>query len=346
MFFHSPSPAGIGFKIPVHPDLLAALQERQTASGGLTYADFTELALYHPTAGYYRRKQPRVGRTVERDFYTASTLGGQVFARLILAALENLAQENCPEKATLVEGGAEPDHDLFAGLHLPFRSRERLILDTPVSLPPHTVFFANELMDAQPFQRLQFLDGKWREWGVHCSKEGLLTETLLPELSFEIRTKLAPLLPPEAPENYRLDISLAGETLLRQLIQPIERGVLLLLDYGRTWPEMLEHCPAGSARAYYRHQMEADLLARPGEQDLTCHVCWDRLADVLRQGGWQHVKILPQESLFIHHSLPVIQSIIEQNPGHFDPQRQTLHELLHPAHMGRKFQALVAVKNP
>lgn len=310
----------------------------------MSYADFSELALFHPTAGYYRRSEARVGRSQERDFYTAATLGGAVFGRLILAALENLAQGQPLHEAVLVEGGAESDHDIFDRLPHPFRSRERLTLETAMQLPEHTLFFANELMDAQPFHRLQFLDGHWCEWGVHCSPEGQLSETLLSKPSPEVRTRLFPQLPTVAPEGYRLDISLAAETLLQRLILPVKQGVILLLDYGRSWVELTENCPAGSARAYYRHQLETDLLARPGEQDLTCHVCWDRLATVLQNDGWRNIRILSQESFFMHHSLPVIRSIIEQKPGQFDPERQTLQELLHPAHMGRKFQALVAVK--
>ena len=40
------------------------------------------------------------------------------------------------------------------------------------------------------------------------------------------------------------------------------------------WADLIGDRPAGTARAYYRHEATRDLLARPGEQDLTCHVCW------------------------------------------------------------------------
>ena len=38
----------------------------------MPFARFMELALYHPTVGYYRRDQPRVGYDRGTDFFTAA----------------------------------------------------------------------------------------------------------------------------------------------------------------------------------------------------------------------------------------------------------------------------------
>ncbi|NCG08623.1 MAG: hypothetical protein GWO81_03495 [Verrucomicrobia bacterium] len=36
------------------------------------------------------------------------------------------------------------------------------------------------------------------------------------------------------------------------------------------------------------------------------------------------------------------EAIVMESAGQFSPRRQTLMELIHPAHMGRKFQVLTA----
>ena len=101
--------------------------------------------------------------------------------------------------------------------------------------------------------------------------------------------------------------------------------------------------PGGTARAYFRHEVSRDLLARPGGQDLTCHVCWDRLERVLRGGGFDPVRVERQEAFFLRHAAPAIEALLAAKPaGEFSPARQTLQELLHPAHLGHKFQILSA----
>ena len=50
-------------------------------------------------------------------------------------------------------------------------------------------------------------------------------------------------------------------------------GRLLAIDYGFTNDEMLSPARTkGTLRAYHRHRVTHDLLANPGDQDLTAHV--------------------------------------------------------------------------
>ena len=41
--------------------------------GAISFARFMELAMYHPTAGYYTRDFKRVGRDEKADFFTSTT---------------------------------------------------------------------------------------------------------------------------------------------------------------------------------------------------------------------------------------------------------------------------------
>ena len=71
-------------------------------------------------------------------------------------------------------------------------------------------------------------------------------------------------------------------------------GLFLPLDYGKTL-ELLEICPR-ALPALTTHQQSEELLSRPGEQDLTCHLCWDWIEDILKKQNFINTRLLRQES--------------------------------------------------
>lgn len=309
----------------------------------LSWPDFIRFALYDTEFGYYRRAKARVGTQTGTDFYTASSLG-PLFGNLLAEAAATLVGEDFLSTACLVEIGAEPGESIFAECRQRFAEVQSRRLDASLqNLPPRCILVANELLDAQPFTRLRFDAGQWREMGIALGEDDTLEEIQLPEP----RPETAPLiseLPTNTPDGYRLDLSLEAEELLHSLASQSWKGAIILLDYGRTLQELLRFSPQGTARAYYQHAAQADLLARPGQQDLTCHVCWDRLEAVLHDAGFKSVETMAQESFFVHKATPELQRVLSAAGTDFDPRRQALKGLLTPTHMGRKFQVLSAVR--
>jgi hypothetical protein len=49
-----------------------------------------------------------------------------------------------------------------------------------------------------------------------------------------------------------------------------------------------------------------------------------------------------QEAFFVKHAAPFIEDLTAADAGRMSRDKQSLMQLLHPAHMGRKFQALWA----
>lgn len=337
----SPSPQKPGEQPAApHPAILEALRQRADGTEVLSFRDFMEVALYHPQHGYYRRSATRVARSPEADFYTAESLG-PVFARLICQAAQTLLNGDA-SRHTFVELGAEPgDNALARQAPKHFAGYRAIRPGEPARLHGPCIVFANELLDAQPFHRLVFHQNTWHECGVSL-RQPTLSECLLPVHSPALAQAALPL-PAQAPEGYRLDLSTDAITLVRQLNAQPWHGLIILADYGRNWHELLSACPAGTARAYHRHQASTDLLAHPGQQDLTCHICWDHIQEAL--DACTHHTLERQEAFFIKHAAPAIEAIITARPQHFDPDRQTLSELLHPHHMGTRFQFLTAAKN-
>lgn len=320
-----------------------ALQKQADLQNPFSFREFSAIALFTPEAGYYTQNKERVGLKKETDFYTSTSMGS-VFGKLVIDAARTLLPEIDLSQYTLVEIGCEPDQDAFADIQLPFAEKRNFAFGQPLDLPQKSVVFANELLDAQPFHRLIFKDGRWQELGVFFHPEThVCSEALLPAATEPIAALISAL-PDTMPEGYQLDLSLEAEQLLAEIAKQDWQGLLLCFDYGKTWDELLQACPQGTARAYVNHRQNTDILAHPGQQDLTADVCWDRLTETLRQHGFASPQVQRQESFFMHHSQNAIKTIIEQQPDQFDPERQTLLQLLHPSHMGHAFQVLWGIR--
>ena len=313
------------------------------ADGPISYRSYIGHVLYADGIGYYRRERPRVGRAEDRDFYTAESLG-PVFARLVGAAAVELLGAERATASTFVEIGPEPHAGLLGQMpDPPFAGERRIRPGDPPTPEGPCVVFANEWLDALPFHRLVFHDGAWHERGVDSDADGNLTEVLLPEPTPEVAA-VANRLPAEAAEGYQLDLPLAAEAALAELAAAPWSGLLFILDYGRTWRRLVCDCPAGTARCYRRHTMDADLLDRPGEKDITCDICWDPLERILRDARFHPVTLESQEAFLVKRAHRAAAAIVEAPGGAFSRERQTLKELTHPAHMGRRFQALWALR--
>ncbi len=311
------------------------------AADGVPFARFMELALYHPQLGYYARHRPRVGREAQSDFYTATSLG-PVFGELVAAAAARLLGARRVADCAFVEIGAEPECGALREVAHPFASYQTISLGQPIALPERCVVFSNELFDAQPCHRLVWRAGAWRELGVAVRGDAW-REVELPALSAAV-APLAHRLPATAPEGYHLDLPLRSVTLLREIAAPRWRGLFIAFDYGKTWRELVEETPQGTARAYSHHRQSNDLLARPGGQDLTCHVCWDWLAEDLSEAGFTDAKVESQESFFARHAEPALAAIVMAEAPRFSARKQALMQLLHPGQMGQKFQVLHALR--
>lgn len=315
------------------PLFLSALRERAgSASGLLTLEAFIECALYHPDLGYYTAPRDRVGRSDTTDFYTASSLG-PVFAELVLDAVHDRLHEPLSHY-TFVEIGPESPHGLLASLpRHPFNEVRLLRPGDPLDWPRNAVVFFNELLDAQPFRRFVRRWHSWREIAVSISRDDLR------EVEIEPPAPLPPL-PPNAPEGYTVDWPAGAHSLLADICRRPWQGLLLSFDYGLPRETVFHQRPQGTGRTYAAHSMGSDLLASPGQRDITCHLIWEELEAILREHAFEQVHLQTQEAFFMHHAGKAIGSILESSPPGFSVRKQTLMELLHPDNMGHKFKVL------
>ena len=164
-------------------------------------------------------------------------------------------------------------------------------------LPPHPwcVFFSNELLDAMPVRRLGWdaKAGAWFEWGVTLEAERFVwTRMAYPESCSGEKPATAsgvishPLLSVDSrllaslPDQFTIEWSPAAEDWWRSAAQVLGSGKLVTIDYGLTTEELLApERKEGTLRGYRRHRSTGDVLASPGEQDLTAHVDFTTIAE-------------------------------------------------------------------
>ncbi len=324
----------MGSSSTLSPEFTAAFLSRSGPAGVLTFAGFMDLALYHPELGYYRQARKRVGYGPGTDFYTAST-SGAVFGEMVAAACVTLlGGEASAREHAFIEIGAEPAGGVLTGVSHPFSSARTLRVGEALKLGGRCVVFSNELFDAQPLRRFVRRGGTWRELGVSLRADAL-HEIELDEVS-------APWLPSDVAEGYIFDAPRAAADLATALAGQTWDGLFVAFDYGKSFNELATATPAGTVRAYVQHTQSNDLLARPGEQDLTGHVCWDWLSEALGQAGFAETALESQESFFIHHAGPFLSQAMAAEASRLSPRKLALLQLLHPSHLGQKFQVLHA----
>jgi SAM-dependent MidA family methyltransferase len=280
------------------PRLLDRIRDEIRTQGPLTFDGFMALALYEPGLGYYRRPEVRPGRS--GDFLTAPETH-PVFGRAIARQLEDVWQRlGRPQRFVVREHGAGTGtlalHVLDAlaaggtGLARAVRyqpveveeARLRGFRDRLTAaghgrrLEPATgsvtgLVLGNEVLDALPVHRVVRRGDRVLERFVDNGEIGLVevegepsTTALVERLNKE-GVRLA--------DGQVAEICLRLEAWVADAAAPLERGALLLIDYGHPARELYgPRRMAGSLRAYTGHRVHDDVLANVGRQDLTAHV--------------------------------------------------------------------------
>ncbi len=206
----------------------------------------------------------------------------------------------------------------------------------------HGVIFSNELLDAFPVHRFGWdaENKKWFEWGVAADGEQFvwakIQNPVLPSSIFHLPSSLLAVLP----DNYTIETSPAAENWWREAAGVLARGKLLAIDYGFTADEMFSPARTrGTLRAYFRHHATDDLLANPGEQDLTAHVNFTAIQKVGEDTGLM-TEFLGSQARFLVEILAAAEK--NKSLGEWSAkQTRQFQTLTHPEHLGRAFRVLV-----
>jgi SAM-dependent MidA family methyltransferase len=342
--------------------------------GPIPFSRYMELCLYDPEHGYYSRNAEQFGKA--GDFYTSSDVH-KVFGRLLARQFDEMWRAlGSPAQIELVELG--PGRGLFAQDVLDwsekkfpdfFHALRYVLIESSPALrqrikkslirafesgkaklnsldfmdeisSANTIVFANEFFDALPVEilspkgslRIDTRDNRFIEAWAKPSPE---------ELEFLDRYSIHP------EPHERVEAPLAAQHFMDQIAASVQRGFLIIIDYGYTRAEQLAGRHRGTVKAVRQHSIRANPYEAPGEQDITADVNFTALAAAAEKQGMQPHKLLTQSQFLM--------GIGEANQfaDAFEecrlPQERAkvalqLKHLVTPAGMGESFQVFVASK--
>ena len=332
----------------------------------MTFAQFMELALYHPVNGYYSGGRARVGK--KGDFFTNVSVGS-LYGRLLAVQLEEMwARMGRPSDFSIVEQGANGGDfaaDVLGALRgsaffsavtyhiveplstLAEQQRVRLReyaervqwCESLDALAPFTgVHFSNELPDAFPVHVVKWDGMIWCERCVDA-KDGRFRFVDAP-LSSQVLATACAQIPQPLPPGYTTEVNLAAREWIATVAAKLVRGWVLVVDYGHERseyyaPERTE----GTLSAYANHHREPDPLARPGEIDLTAHVDFTSLIESAEAAGMKCAGFTDQHHFMV--GLGVGHFADGANPGDV----RAFQTLMHPQMMGMAFKVVCFARN-
>jgi SAM-dependent MidA family methyltransferase len=319
---------------PGEPRLLDAILAEIDERGPITFARFMERALYEPGLGYYAMSRVRTTRS--GDFLTAPELHpifGQTVARAIDTMRDRMGN---PAAFTVREYGAGRGtlgHALSAGV-----TYEPIDFDTPRPTTPFTgVVLANELLDALPVHRVVMRAEGLRELKVGRSEGRLseieteLSDPRLADWFDSRRIRLA--------DGHRAEVNLAMLDWLGEISETLERGYVLIFDYGLPAADLYGPDRAtGTIRAFRGQHVSSSVLGAVGRQDITAHVDLDALEDGARQAGLEVIERARQAEFLLANGFEQVyaeaRTTADEDWASATQLRSAVTRLLDPRGMG------------
>lgn len=360
-----PSPEALA-----HSEKLTLLIRNEIAKNNdaISFARFMELALYAPGLGYYSAGSHKLGAA--GDFITAPEIsplfaqclanqceqilktlqdrkileigaGSGVMAADLLLALERL--EVLPEKYFILEVSAD------------LRERQAMLLQSRI---PHLfsriewlsqipsekfsgIILANEVLDAMPVHCFRYDKNAVQEVYVTW-KENKFSEIFC-EPREEIKTFCEMLALPC--QSYLSEINLFFPEWVRSIAACLEKGLVLLIDYG--FPRHEYYHPdrhMGTLMCHYRHHAHIDPFILAGLQDITAHVDFTLLAESAEAANLHVAGFTHQAAFLLNCGLLDFVAGAEGDARDQLEMRQAIQKLTSPAEMGELFKVMALTR--
>ena len=286
-------------------------------SGPITISRFMEHCLYDKQFGYYKSKAQTIGSL--GDFITAPEIS-QVFGELIgIWLAQTWVDRGKPVPFSLVElgpGNGTMMRDILTALKkIPelaksasivlvetsktLKGRQKTLLkdydpswvQTVLEIPEQPLFvIGNEFLDALPIRQFKKNDNRWYERAVSISNNDELYFTYEPSnFNIELNT-----LYNDVPNGVIVERSDIATNILSDLSEKMQRngGVSLFIDYG------YENGFGDTLQALNQHSF-SDPLANLGETDLTSHVNFRNIFNLVRRKGLRASELQNQRSFLL-----------------------------------------------
>jgi len=359
-----PTPDALAHSQRVAAHLRALIAE---AGGWIPFSRYMEAALYAPGLGYYAAGAMKFGAA--GDFVTAPEMT-PLFGRTLAHAIVPALAETGGEVLELGAGSGRLAMDLLGELKrvnalpsrylilevsadLRQRQQENITRELPQladrvqwldALPAHFsgVILGNELLDALPVELVHWTENAPLSHGVVVEADAFAWQDRpIADPVLRARADALNLAP-----GYLSEINLAADALITSLAQCLDRGLILMIDYGFGQSEYYHpQRHMGTLRAHYRHHALDDPFYLPGLCDLTAHVDFSAVARAGVAAGLELAGYASQASFLLNSGLT---ELLMQTPpsdaAAYLPQSNAVQRLVSPAEMGELFKVIGLAK--
>ena len=344
--------------------------EIDTAGGYIGFDRFMDLALYAPGMGYYAGGARKFGAA--GDFLTAPELC-TTFAQTLAAQVAQILALASPQIVEVGAGSGQLAADLLLELELrgqlpegyailelsgELRVRQRA---TIASLAPHLLprvrwldrlpedfdglVLANEVLDAMPTHLVLWQGCAIAERGVAVT-QGQFTWLDRPARGRLLERAQALAGECAMAPGYLSEVSLLAPAWVAQWASIVERGVLLLIDYG--FPRREYYHPqrdSGTLMCHYRHRAHTEPFYLPGLQDITAHVDFTAIVESGCAAGLDLLGYTTQANFLFSCGLTeVLARTPASDPLRYLPLANAVQKLVSPAEMGELFKVIALGK--
>ena len=338
--------------------------------GEIPFADFMEIALYHPD-GYYSRR----GRQGAQGDYYTSPIAHPAFGALIAVQLHAMWKTlNRASPFWVIEAGSGNSvlaSDLLKFAASRFRDFSKSVryvtIDRAITANPGQTarllscirasglpfkgvvgcILSNELVDAFPVHRFEIANGQPQEILVTLDSDNRFTERIVPPSIPLIAQRIAAL-NRKLPDGFRSEVNPRIRPWMTNVAECLESGYVLTIDYGYEAAELYsDERSGGTFQSYYRHTDAHSPYQRVGRQDMTAHVDFTALIEEGRAAGLRPV-FLTNQAEFLH-SLGFNEMEMSVRESDWDREKKSanlsaMRDLVNPNGLGR-FKVLVQEKN-
>jgi len=365
-----PTPDALAHSQRVTAHLRALIED---AGGWIPFSRYMEAALYAPGLGYYAAGAMKFGAA--GDFVTApelTPLFGRTLAHAIAPVLAELPSGDKTGGDVLELGagsgrlavdvlgelerlGALPAHYCILEVSADLRQRQQETLTRELphlagrvvwlnALPTQVsgVILGNEVLDALPVELAHWTEAGPQARGVTLNGDAFgWQDRPANDPLLRVRADTLNLAP-----GYLTEINLAADALIASLAQCLERGLILMIDYGFGQAEYYHpQRHMGTLRAHYRHHALDDPFYLPGLCDLTAHVDFSAVARAGMAAGLDLAGYTSQANFLLNAGLTeLLMQISPADAAAFLPQTNAVQRLVSPAEMGELFKVIALTK--
>ncbi len=378
-----PSPDALSHSEKLVSVIREEIQNSETQS--ISFRRYMEMALYQPSLGYYVTGNHKIGK--QGDFITApeiSPLFSQCVANQCAQILRKVAplgqsinkgcvlelgagsgkmasdilleleqQEQLPERYYILD--LSPD--LIKRQQQTIQRKAPYLLDKVewiTSLPEKFIgaVIGNEVLDAMPVDVFTQNGNDIFEHHV-IWQDGKLIEQLKPA-NTKLKQQVLDLhLEPDKP--YTSEINPNINAWFKSLSDSMEKGLILLIDYGYTRSEYyLPERNKGTLICHYQHLVNEAPLHYPGLQDITANVDFTAVAEAADMNGFDVSGFTSQVHFLSNTAIEnyFMKAIEQSSENNYEDREKKQYQLAQqvrtlslPSEMGERFKCIALSKD-